>query len=65
MPIHINLRRNGLSCSVAGFRAFGWWGILKAPWNEPLYSERYGGVNFIQLGGGWRFKIRRIRDQSN
>lgn len=29
---------------------------IKAPRNEPLFSERYGGYTLrIPLGSGWRF----------
>lgn len=30
---------------------------IKAPWNEPLFSERYGHARFIRLGGGWRCRF--------
>lgn len=46
----------------------GLWGVrftekryyqLKAPWNEPLFSERNGYVQHkIPLGFGWRILIR-------
>ena len=61
MPsFHMDIRRESLS--LAGFVAFGWWGILKAPWNLPLFSERYGDEKFWPLGFGWRWKIRRIKN---
>ena len=59
MGAHINLRRNGFS--FVGFVALGWWGILKAPWNRPLFSERYDSEKFRRLGFGWRWQIRRVR----
>ncbi len=34
---------------------FGRWRLmLKAPWNEPLFSERYGFKKKIPLLRGWR-----------
>jgi hypothetical protein len=47
-----------------GFLAFGWWGSLKSPRFDPLFSERYGHEVYRQLGGGWRWKIRRVRKWS-
>lgn len=49
-----------------GSREFGtWWLglgpvrlILRAPWNEPLFSERYGHTKTIKIGGGWRVQGR-------
>ena len=45
----------------AGFLAFGWWGILKAPWCRRLFSERFGYEKFHRLGFGWRWQVRRVR----
>ena len=47
--------------SFAGFIVFGWWGVLKAPWNIRVFSERHGFEKFRRLGFGWRWQIRRIR----
>lgn len=35
---------------------------LKAPWCEPLFSERYGYDPIIKLGFGWRITIRKAGD---
>lgn len=32
--------------------------ILKAPWREPLFSERYGRTTTLRLGKGWRITFR-------
>ena len=45
----------------AGFFAFGWWGIIKAPWNPMLFSERYGYEKYRRLGFGWRWQVRRYQ----
>lgn len=37
--------------------------ILKAPWNRPLFSERYGFVKRLPLGFGWRLLFRTIPEQ--
>jgi hypothetical protein len=50
------------------FRTWGvaWLGILrfrailKAPWNKPLFSERYGMTTTFRLGGGWRIQFRMV-----
>ena len=44
-----------------GFIAFGWWLHIKAPWSEPLYSERYGREPPRMKVKGWRLWFRRIR----
>ncbi len=64
MDVHFSLRKTH-GFSVAGFIAFGWWGILKAPWNTPMFSERYGYETFHSLGFGWRWQIRRVRQLVN
>lgn len=33
---------------------------LKAPWNDPLPSERFGGAKHIPLVGGWRVRFWRL-----
>lgn len=38
-----------------------WRLFLKAPWCEPLFSERYGMTKHFRLGGGWRIGSRMIR----
>jgi hypothetical protein len=35
------------------------WVCVKAPWNEPLYSERYGGRKPLVKVGGWRMFARK------
>ena len=40
---------------------FGWWLHIKAPWNEPLYSERHGISDFRKIGFGWRIAFRHIK----
>lgn len=40
---------------------FGWWLHIKAPWNPPLFSERYGISDFRKIGFGWRLAFRRIK----
>ena len=42
-----------------GIIAFGWWVCIKAPWNEPLYAERYGGLRWPTFMG-WRFCTRKF-----
>lgn len=37
-----------------------WRLILKAPWNAPLFSERYGYTRKLPLGFGWRVLFRLI-----
>lgn len=32
--------------------------LLKAPWNEPLFSERYGHVRVLARVCGWRLIAR-------
>lgn len=52
----------GLVCwCLDGHELGSWWVgvwrwrlILKASWNEPLFSERYGKVASLKLGFGWR-----------
>lgn len=34
--------------------------ILKAPWNRPLFSERYGLTRTLRLVSGWRVQVRTI-----
>ena len=43
-----------------GFIAFGYWLHIKAPWCEPLYSERYGGKPWPKFMG-WRAKFRKVK----
>lgn len=34
--------------------------VIKARWNDPLFSERYGYYVFrLPLGFGWRFILKR------
>ena len=42
-----------------GFIAFGYWLHIKAPWCQPLYSERYGGNKWPKFMG-WRVKFRKM-----
>ena len=51
--------------SFAGFILFGWHGLLKAPWNSPLFSESYGHKKFVPLGFGWRFRVARLNRLSH
>lgn len=41
---------------VGGFawRRRGHWYHIKAPWNPPLFSERYGHVQTLWRALGWR-----------
>lgn len=32
--------------------------ILKAPWRQPMFSERYGHTTTLRLGWGWRVTFR-------
>lgn len=58
----------GLVCWAVGNNEIGsWWlgiwrwrAILKAPWNAPLFSERYGYGTFVRLGFGWRVRFRLV-----
>lgn len=58
----------GLVCWAVGNNYIGsWWIglgrsrlILKAPWNGPLFSERYGLTKTFKIGGGWRLQFRRV-----
>lgn len=52
--------RNYIGVCVAGSQGI-WWvrvplgvAALKAPWNPPLFSERYGYKRRVPLGFGWR-----------
>jgi hypothetical protein len=45
------------SLGVINVRIRGYGLQIKAPWNEPLFSERYGYVWFWPLGFGWRFSL--------
>jgi len=39
--------------------------ILRASWNDPLFSERYGYYAFrLPLGFGWRLILKRYRHQN-
>ena len=51
----------GIEEGLWGFNAFGWWGILRAPWHPLLFSERCGYERMWPLGFGWRCKVRRMR----
>jgi hypothetical protein len=44
-----------------GFVLLGWWLHIKAPWNAPLFSERYGYHPPRWKAGGWRVWVRRVR----
>lgn len=35
-----------------------WRVIVKASWNDPLFSERYGLTTTYRLGFGWRIQFR-------
>ena len=57
----------GLVCWAGSSEWGTWWFglgrwrlILKAPWNEPLFSERYGYCTYIRLGAGWRIRSRLV-----
>jgi len=41
---------------IAWFRVRGYGLMIKAPWNEPLFSERYGYRKFVGLFG-WRVGV--------
>lgn len=41
---------------IAWFRINGYGLMFKAPWNEPLFSERYGLRKFIGIRG-WRVAV--------
>lgn len=53
---------------LTGSREMGtWWLgigplrlIIRAPWNAPLFSERYGHTKTLKIGGGWRLQGRRL-----
>jgi hypothetical protein len=65
---------NGGQWSFLRFLIFTWsreWGtwwvgiwrfriILRAPWNEPLFSERYGHTKTLKVGRGWRVAVRMV-----
>lgn len=61
------LRIFGLPFGWAGSKRSGvWWVgvwrwrlIVRAPWNEPLFSERYGLTKYLRLFG-WRITSRRV-----
>lgn len=57
MNIWLNPRRGS-----AGFIIKGWWFHLKAPWNEPLWDERYGISDFRPIRFGWRYAFRRMKE---
>jgi hypothetical protein len=42
-------------------RLFGKFYRLRAPWSEPLFSERMGLDPVIHLGWGWRITIRKVK----
>lgn len=44
----------GVLCVRIGQRAF----FLRAPWDEPLFSERNRLDSRIPLGFGWRITVR-------
>ncbi len=44
-----------------GFILRGWWLHIKAPWCEPLFSERYGYAKW-RRAFGWRAQFRRIKE---
>jgi hypothetical protein len=58
----------GAICWAMGYNHIGsWWigvwrfrVILKAPWNGPLFSERYGHATVFPLGFGWRVRFRLV-----
>jgi len=37
---------------------------IKAPWCEPLFSERYGHARFLKLGGGWRCRFFKVEEHA-
>jgi len=37
-----------------------WRLILRAPWDEPLFSECYGHASTLPLGFGWRIQSRLV-----
>ena len=46
--------------SVVRFNAFGRRWFLRAPWHEPLFSERYKqGQQVLSRFGGWRITSRK------
>lgn len=58
----------GAVCWCLGNNDIGsWWVglwrwrlILKASWNTPLFSERYGKTATLNLGFGWRITSRLV-----
>jgi hypothetical protein len=42
------------------FGIWRWRMIVKAPWNAPLFSERYGHTTTLRLGFGWRVTFRLV-----
>lgn len=38
---------------------------IRAPWHDPLFSERYGYVGVIKLGFGWRITRRKLKEERN
>lgn len=58
----------GLVCWAVGGNHIGsWWIglgrwrlILKAPWNDPLFSERNGFTWTMPVGFGWRVQSRLV-----
>lgn len=46
------------TCGVAWLGIFRFRVFLRAPWNEPLFSERYGFTTTFRLGRGWRIQFR-------
>ena len=57
----------GLLCWAWSWEWGTWWlgvwrwrFIVKAPWNEPLFSERYGFTWTMPIGFGWRIQFRLV-----
>jgi hypothetical protein len=58
----------GMVCWASSREWGTWWlgigrsrMIVKAPWNAPLFSERYGHTKTFKIGGGWRVQFRRVQ----
>jgi hypothetical protein len=62
------IRFFGFPFAWAGSSRWGTWWIgvgrwrliIKAPWNEPLFSERYGFIFTVCVGFGWRVQSRLV-----
>lgn len=58
----------GVICWAGSWERGVWWVgfgrarvILRAAWNEPLFSERYGFTNTWRIAKGWRLQTRMVK----